>query len=229
MNRVARFLLRPRGDRRWDLVLRATGIVALAGIPVVYWVPRSVVLVWLAVISLPANSPLSPILPASFEPVIMEAAKFEPALAVTVVALAAYMYTEYLNYHLYAWVLNWQRFSGLRGRRWVRWGVERFARAPYTTIVIFALTPLPFWIARCLSILHRYPLTRFMSATAVGRLPRIFAYAWLGAKLQVPGLVLLGVAVGSAAMVVAWRLARGQAVLSETVLDAEARGNAPRP
>jgi hypothetical protein len=213
------FLTKPRGDRKWDLFLRAGAIVALIGIPVAAFIPGTVPLVWLAVVAIPANSPLSPILPTAFEPLIMEAAKYSGVLPVTLTALGAYLYMEYLNWHVYAWVLNWEKFSGLRDHRWVRWGVEHFSRAPATTILIFAVTPLPFWIVRSLGILHRYPIRRFMGLTAVGRFPRLFLYAWVGATIHVPTVILLSVALGTGAAIVAWRLFRGQRILQDTVLD----------
>ena len=216
MTRPLQFLLAPRGDRRWDLFIRATALVALLGIPTVVLFPRLVPLVWLAVISIPTNSPFSPLLPTAFEPVIMEAAKYEKALWVTLVALGAYMYMEYLNWHVYTWALDWHRFAALRERRWVRRSVEYFARAPFTTVVVFAFTPLPFWVARLLAILYRYPLGRFLTATAVGRLPRLYLYAWLGELLKVPTVLLVAVIVGGAAVVVAGRLSRGERILDRS-------------
>lgn len=195
---------RPLGDRQWDLILRATGLAGLAGIALVLLVPGSAVLVWFAVMSLPANGPLSPLIPAAFEPLIMEAAKYEHPMSVTVVGLGAYMLTEYINWRLYAWALNRERLAGVGAHRWVRWGIRRFTRAPFTTTIIFAFAPLPFWVARCLAILDGYPMGRFMAATAVGRFPRILLYAWLGAVLQVPTAVLAAVVVGSLLFAVPW-------------------------
>lgn len=200
--------LRPIGNRHWDLILRATGAAGLAGIALVLLIPGSAVLVWFAVMSLPANGPLSPVIPAAFEPLIMEAAKYERALPVSIVGLAAYMFSEYLNWHLYAWALRWDRLAGVGTNRWVRWGIERFARAPFTTIIVFAFTPFPFWVARCLAILDRYPVGRFMAATVIGRFPRILLYAWLGAVLQVPTVGLAAVLVGSAMLAIPWRRRR---------------------
>jgi uncharacterized membrane protein YdjX (TVP38/TMEM64 family) len=216
LRRTWRFLVQPRGDRRWDLFLRATGAAALLGIPIVLLVPGSVTLVWLAILSLPANSPLSPILPTAFEPLIMEAAKWERVWAVTLVATAGYMYMEYVNWHVYRWVLGWDRLAGLRKRPSVRWGIDYFGRSPFWTVTIFAITPLPFWVARSLAILHRYSLRRFMLATLVGRVPRILFYAWFGELLRVPTVFLVGLIFGSAAIVIASRLARGVPLLAET-------------
>jgi hypothetical protein len=197
--------LRPIGGRHWDLILRVTGLAGLVGIALVLLVPGSAVLVWFAVMSLPANGPLSPLIPVAFEPLIMEAAKYEHPLAVTAVGLAVYMLTEYVNWYIYAWALSWERLAGVGKGRWVRWGIDRFSHAPFTTTVVFAFTPLPFWVARCLAILNGYPIGRFMFATAVGRFPRILIYAWLGAVLRVPTVMLAAVLVGSLLLAVPWQ------------------------
>lgn len=211
-----RFLVKPRGDRRWDVFLRATGLVALLGIPVLLLFPDSAPLVWLTVLSLPANSPLSPLLPTAFEPLIMEAAKWESVLSVTLVATAAYMYMEYVNWYVYTWVLGWERLAQLRSRPSVRWGIRMFGRSPFWMVVVFAFTPLPFFAARALAILYRYPLPRFLVATLLGRAPRYLIYAWFGEALRVPTWMLLTVIFGSAAVVIGSRLMRRVPLLAET-------------
>jgi hypothetical protein len=219
MNGLARswrFLTAPRGDRRWDVFLRSTVAAAVLGIPIVVLFPGTVVYVLLAIASLPANSPLSPILPSFFEPIIIRAAKWAPAVPVTLVATAGYMYMEYVNWHVYAWVLNWDKLEGVRSNRWVRWGVDNFARAPFWMTVIFAFTPLPFWAARVLAILHKYPLRRFMVATVVGRVPRWYLYALFGGAVSVPAWILIGVMVVPAAIVIVGRLMRKESLLAET-------------
>jgi len=219
-------LVRPRGDRRADMFLRAAAVFALAGIPIVLLFPHTVTLVWLGVLSLPANSPLSPLLPTAFEPLIMEAAKYERAIPVTLVATAGYMYMEYVNWRVYAWVLSWDRLTSLGSRRSVRWGIDHFARAPFWTVVVFAFTPLPFFVVRALAILHRWPVWRFMVATLVGRMPRIFLYAWFGELAGLPTWMLVAVVLGGTASVVGGRMLRGEPVLAE-VTDAAGAGAAP--
>ncbi len=213
------FLTKPRGDRRWDLFLRATGLAALVLIPIPLLFPSAAPLVWLAIVGIPANSPLSPILPTVFDPLIIEIGKYAPAFTVTCVATGVYMYTEFLNWHIYGWVLNWDRLDGFRESRWVGWGVDRFATAPITTIIFFAATPMPFWVVRGLAILHRYSLKRFMLATAVGRFPRFFVYAWLGSALSIPTYLIIAVIVLGAIVAIGARIARGQAILGDVVID----------
>ncbi len=213
------FLTNRRGDRRWDYFIRTTGVVALLGIPIVIVFPRLVTLVWLAVLGLPANGPLGPIFPTAFEPLIMEAAKHEHVLWVTLVALAVYMYMEYLNWYIYSWVLNFAFLAQLRERKWVRTSINYFRHAPFGTVVFFAITPLPFWVVRAIAILDRYPLGQFMSATAIGRFPRLFLYAWLGELLQVPAVILLAAIFGTAAAIIVYRLAHGTRLLADTAFD----------
>ena len=214
------FLLRPRGDRRWDWFLRGTVAAGLAGVAVALALPAAIPLVWLTVLGIPANSPLCPLLPTAFEPLIIEAGKFASPLAVSFTALAVYMYTEYVNWYLYVWVLRGERAGWLRRQRWVERSVQYFARAPFVSVVVFAFTPLPFWAARGLAVLRDYPLGKFMLATAVGRWPRFLLYAWLGSMLHIPTLALVVVIVGGAALVLAGRWRHGEGALAETVLDA---------
>lgn len=217
---AASALLRPRGDRRWDWFLRGTVAAALAGIGLATTLPSAIPLVWLAVVSIPANSPLSPVLPTLFEPMIIEAGKFAHPWSVSLVALGGYLYTEYVNWHLYAWVLEGTRAAWLRRHPGVRKSVEHFARAPFTSVVVFAFTPLPFWVARGLAVLRRYPLGPYLLATTLGRWPRFFLYAWLGSAVRIPVGVLLAVIVGGVVVAVGGRVVRGDRVLGETVLDA---------
>ena len=216
---VWRALTKRRGDHRWDLSLRALGSAGLVGIPLTLLFPGAVPLVWLGVVGVPANGPLSPILPTLFDPLIIEAGKHAPAISVTLVALGVYMYMEFVNWYIYAWALSWERMDAVRHNRVVRWGVERFGRAPLTTIVFFAVTPLPFWAVRCLAILRGYPIRRFMAATAVGRFPRFFVYAWLGSTLSIPTGALVAVIVGGALVAIGSRVVKHQPILADTILD----------
>jgi len=221
LRRIVSLFVKKRGggERRWDLMIRSAGVAALIGIPTIIAFPRAIPLVWLAVLSIPANSPLSPIIPAAFEPLIMEAAKYERAIWVTLVALAAYMYMEYLNWHAYAWVLSRRALKGLREHNLIQRSLKYFAYAPFATVVVFAFTPMPFWAIRTLAILDKYPVQTFMTATAIGRFPRLFAYAWLGSIFRIPTLVLVGIIFGTAAAVIAYKLLQGKKLLSDTVID----------
>jgi len=210
------FLVRPRGTRVSTIVLRSTGSVALLGIPVTIAFPRLVPLVWLAILSLPASGPLGPIMPAALEPIVMEAAKYEKPIWVTLVALTTYVYMEFLNWHIYRWVLDREVLSRFRDHRRVRAAVRYFSRYPFLTTMVAAATPFPCWVIRVLAVLHQYPLRPYLIATAIGRFPRIYLYAWLGGFLRIPTAVLLAVVVGSTAVVLVHRLVRRRAATPAT-------------
>jgi membrane protein YqaA with SNARE-associated domain len=186
-------LVRPRGTLQWDWFLRATGVVALVAIPIAAFVPDKIPLVWFVLVSLPACGPWSPILPVAFEPLIFEIAKYEPPLVVAPVALCICVYTEFVNWHIYRWVVGHDRLQAVRDHRLVQLGVKYFSRAPFWTVAILATGPFPFWTLRILAILKHYPLRRFLTAMAIGRTPRLLVLAWLGSQLKVSSVILIGV------------------------------------
>jgi uncharacterized membrane protein YdjX (TVP38/TMEM64 family) len=219
VRRLWDLLFRRRGAGYWRVFIWATAVTALACIPIVTAFPDSVPLVWLWLVGIPANSPIAPLFPTAFEPLVVEAAKYQPALTVTLVATASFVYMEFINWYVFAWVLSWEKLEGLKSHRWVRWGIRHFSHAPYLTVFAFAVTPIPFWIARSLAILYRLSFWRYMVAMAIGRFPRLYIYAWLGSRIKIPTPVLIGTAVGTGIILIAWRLLRKEPLLKDSVLD----------
>lgn len=213
------FWTRPRGRQYWRVFIWATAGAGLIGIPLVTVFPDTVPLVWLWLVGIPANSPLAPLFPTAFEPLMMEVVKYQPVLTVTLTAVAIFVYMEFINWYVFAWVLSWERLAAVRDNRWVKWGLGHFAKSPYRTVFVFAATPIPFWVVRCLAILHQISFTRYMIAMALGRFPRLYVYAWLGDKIHVPWWALASVAVGTGVVIIVWRLLHRQPVLKDTVLD----------
>jgi ribonucleoside-triphosphate reductase len=68
-------------------------------------------------------------------------------------------------------------------RRW-------FGYAPFATIAIAGITPLPFWPLKVLAFTEGYPVTRYLAAVVTGRLPRYLLLAWLGLTISIPNWVL---------------------------------------
>lgn len=206
-------LVKPRGDKRWDIFIRGTAVAALALIPIAIMFPDYAALVWLAVVGLPANGPLGPVLPTAFEPLMMEAVKYHPPIQVALVSLGVYMYMEYLNLHIYRWILSFKKLEKLRSNKYTQKAVHYFSKKPFVTTMVVASLPLPFWVVRCLAILRNYSVRRYMLATLIGRFPRLYVYAWVGEKLMLPRFVLVGIAVGGALALVIARLIKGKKVL----------------
>jgi ribonucleoside-triphosphate reductase len=55
--------------------------------------------------------------------------------------------------------------------------VRLFRWRPWWTIVFFAFSPIPFYPIRLVAPLAGYPLTGYVSAVVVGRVPRYFLIA----------------------------------------------------
>lgn len=181
----------------WDALLWGSGLVALAGIAVSWLWPAAAELAALFALGLFCNGPYSPVLPATVEPLVMIYGQVYAPLLVALVATLSAVLAEVVDFRLYGVVLASRRLARARDSRTARWLVRLFDRAPFLATVIAAATPIPFWLARCCAVVAGYPMRRFLLATALGRLPRWFAYAALGAALRIDARWLLG---GAAAL-----------------------------
>ncbi len=219
MHSIWHFFTRPRGARYWRPFLWSTAAVGLAGIPLVTLFPTTVPLVWLWLVGIPANSPISPLFPTAFEPLMMDVVKYQPVLTVAIVATGIFVHMEFINWYVFSWVLGWDSLEKLRHNKWVRFGLKHFARAPYWTVFFFAATPIPFWVVRCLAILHRLNFGKYMVVMAVGRFPRLVIYAWIGDQLRIPSVALIALAVGTGVILIAWKLLRKQPLLADSGLE----------
>jgi uncharacterized membrane protein YdjX (TVP38/TMEM64 family) len=196
-------LVRQRGTPQWDAVIRLTGVLCLLAIyPTLRW-PELAGIVGFFVISVVMNGPLSPLFPVFFEPVMFVAARVYPPVVVGLVATLGACYMEYLNYYLHRYAIFHPRLEGVRQSYWVRKCVELFALSPFWAIVLMAFTPLPYWPARILGPLTRYPIERYLLATFVGRFPEWWLYAAFGRWLPISTPVLL---LGTLAFTVAFLL-----------------------
>jgi membrane protein YqaA with SNARE-associated domain len=65
-----------------------------------------------------------------------------------------------------------------------------FGHAPFLTLAVSGVTPLPFWPFKLLAFAEGYPLPRYLAAVIAGRLPRYLLLAWLGIAVRVPVWVL---------------------------------------
>jgi membrane protein YqaA with SNARE-associated domain len=66
-----------------------------------------------------------------------------------------------------------------------------FTRAPFAIIAVSGVTPLPSFPFKALAFAARYPLWRYLTAVAAGRLPRYLLLAWLGVVISVPAWVFV--------------------------------------
>lgn len=174
------FLTRQRGNPHWDAVLRGTGVIgALAIYPVIRW-PEIAGLVAFLCITIFVNGPLAPLLPATYEPVLMIAGRVYPPLLVALFGIAGTLYIEYINYYLYRALLFHPKLDRARTSGLVRRTVALFEKSPFFAVWLCSWSPLPYWAVRFLAPLSGYPVRPYLLATFLGRMPRLWFFAALG-------------------------------------------------
>lgn len=202
--------LRPRGTPVWDGILRATGVLGLVAIGLVLWWPGAAGLVGFLCITIFVNGPLAPLLPATYEPVLMVAGRVYPPLVVALVGIAGTLYVEFLNYHLYRKALEHPRLERVRESRLARATVSLFGRAPFFTVWLCSWSPLPYWAVRFLAPLAGYPVRPYLLATFLGRAPRLWFFAALGLYVSISTHILVGATLTMIALAVTIATVRGR-------------------
>jgi hypothetical protein len=141
------------------------------------------------------HGPVSPFLPATFEPVMMAYGRAHSPLAVALIAAGVSVVMEAVNYLGYGYVLRSNRLNRLRHAS-ARL-TSLFARCPFSTCVAVAATPVPDWSARILGAMAGYSTARYLGAFLLGRIGSFWLLATLGHQFQPPRSLLLALAIGS--------------------------------
>ncbi len=206
--RLWEVLTRPRGSPAMTWAVRATGVIGLIGLALVLILPSTAPLVGLGIVSLWLNGPFSMFFPTTLEPLVMLFGRVYSPVLVAVAATAGNMYIEFVNYHLYRKVLSLDRLRSVRQSRVVRTAVRLFRRAPFFTIWLCAWSVLPYWAIRFVAPQTDYPLSRYLTATLLGRFPKMLLFAALGVWLGLSAdflLLLAGAVILISLSVALWR------------------------
>jgi hypothetical protein len=202
---LAAAMVRPRGSRSDDLILRAIAALALLGIVGSLLDPMLGALTSFVLYTLWTNGPYSAVLQGAYEPVLLLFGGMFPPLLIAALGTLATVFIEWVNYRLYAHARDSRAARSLTGGQVVQHVTRLFERAPFVAVALCALGIMPYTIARCLSVLSRYSVSRHLAATAVGRFPRLLAIAALGMTLSLPAwLVPAAVAFALAVASVIW-------------------------
>ena len=195
--RLVTLLTRRYGGAQWDAVVRGSGTVALAAIPLVLAYPSAAGLVGFVLVTIWFHGPISPFLPASYEPVLLLFGRLYPPLLVATIGTAANLYIEVVNYHLYRGVLRIEALG--RFRRSVEAGrlMTMFERRPFFAIWFGTVSPIPDWMGRILAAVADYPVGRYLLAHGLGRFPRFLFFAAVGMYLRLPVHAVLAVTLSS--------------------------------
>lgn len=139
--------------------------------------------------SIPANTAIS-VFP--HEPVLIYYGKFADLTAVAVVATGGTLVGGYLDHRLFVPVLSLNRVAAYKKHRLYRKAIAYLMKYPFATLVGAGFTPVPFFPFKFLSFSMGYPLAHYLGALVVGRLPRYWVLAWVGAEFGIPNIILIG-------------------------------------
>ena len=116
------------------------------------------------------------------EPVVVYYATLYGALIPALLAIIPTLVGSLLDYRILSPLLNHSALKKYKSKLWYRKILHYFTLLPFTTIFFCALTPVPFYPVRLLSILSGYPPLKYSLAVIFGRIPR-FIFMALGGKL----------------------------------------------
>ena len=144
------------------------------------------------------HGPLSPFLPAAYEPLLLFYGQLHPPFVVAIIGALASAGAEYLNYHMYRAILGKASVE----RRVMSNAASRavgalFARRPFLAVWICFASPLPDWAARVLASHARYSVRRYLGAVLAGRIPKFWFLAAAGMHWAPSTATIAAIAVGS--------------------------------
>lgn len=125
------------------------------------------------------------------EPVLLYFGKFYNPLTVALVAIPSTLFTEMLNYSCFRYVTDLKFFVKLQENNAVKKTIQFFNKAPFLTLWVVGITPIPFYPLRFLVVMARYPLPKYILAVFLSRFPRFIIFAYVGLKVQIPDYMLI--------------------------------------
>lgn len=176
--------------RSFYLCLCAT---VVAGAVMVLVLPRLAGLFLLGLYCIPTNS----IFPLPHEPGVLYFAQFYDPLWIAIAATVASVVMSFADYAMVEAWMRHPRLGAVQHTKLFKWAVKWMKRWPFAIIVLFSLTPLPISVVRILAPASGYPVSRYIAAQIVGRLPRFYLLAYLGAAVQFPAWVLVAIFVAT--------------------------------
>lgn len=144
--------------------------------------------------------PVMSVLSLPLEPTTLMIAKVSPPWEIALLGAGAAAVAACFDYFFVRRVFRIGALDRLRGHRLFS-RVERLAKvAPFLTILFFAALPLPFAIPRVMMPLIGYPFPKYVAATSLGRLPRIYVLAAFGKVFDIPNWILAAFLIGAVAL-----------------------------
>ncbi|MBD3226277.1 MAG: hypothetical protein GF313_16230 [Caldithrix sp.] len=109
-----------------------------------------------------------------------------------------------LDYVVLYPILHHQAVNKNLQKKWIQKSKTYFLKWPFATLLFFAVSPLPFYPIRLITVLSKYPLKLYITAVTLGRIPRYWILLYFGFALNLSDrailiifLVLIGIYVSA--------------------------------
>jgi len=160
---------------KWKFFSIILLLAGVSGIISHYFFPRYTGLVWLFFYIIPSNS----FIPFPHEPAILYYGKMYGALLTTIVATVPTIIACYLDYAVLTPLFDRTRLGNIRHSTIYQRTLYYYQKAPFFTNMLAAISPVPFYPVRILSISSGYSAWKYTTAVVMGRVPR---YLFLAQK-----------------------------------------------
>ncbi len=167
---------------KWKFILIILAVATLTGIITYIYFPPFLGLIFLFFYIIPSNS----FIPFPHEPAIIYYGKIYGPFLTTLVATLPTVIACILDYAVLSPVFSRTRLRKIKETRIYRKTAYYFSKAPFVTNMVAALSPVPFYPVRILSIASEYPLWKYTLAVASGRIPRYYFLALSGVFFNIP-------------------------------------------
>jgi membrane protein YqaA with SNARE-associated domain len=182
--------LRPTVTRYWRWFFGGLAALAVAGALAVLLAPDLAGLYLLALYCVPTNS----IFPLPHEPGVLYFAQQYDPIWIALVATASSVIMSFADYAMVGAWMRHPKLGAVQHTRIFKWAVRWMRRFPFAIVALFSAVPfLPISVIRILAPASGYSIWRYIAAQVVGRLPRFFALAWLGATIHFPPWALVAI------------------------------------
>jgi membrane protein YqaA with SNARE-associated domain len=172
---------------RWKFVVVSLLIATIGGVVLYQRYPRYLGLFFLFCYIIPSNS----FIPFPHEPAIIYYGKIFGPLLTTITATIPTIIACIIDYAILTPVFSRTRLSRIKTTSIYQKTVHYFYKAPFLTNLVAALSPLPFYPVRILSVASNYPLWKYTLAIVTGRIPRYYFLALFGAVLRISNWIIL--------------------------------------
>jgi len=148
---------------------------------------------FLFIYSIPSNMAIS-IFP--HEPLVVYFGKTYDPINIAAIVMGGTWIAGLLDYYVFVPILS-HRFTGfITNTKDYQKSAEWFMKQPFWALVVAGFTPIPFFIFKFIAFSVQYSIFKYMLALLIGRFPRYYLLALIGAVYQIPSSIILTIFIG---------------------------------